>query len=302
MAGWRQPAPSARKCISASAASPAKPRVRRAWTTRTCSRWPGRRPSAPVPWPTHGARCCVVCCCGDCSLRPRLLRGVGWLLRIYQRSGLQTLSRVLRLPALLPANLGNLESQTPTACDWFSDDLIQPVEQPEQGERYTVGLLTGCVQDIVLSNVNRDTADVLLASGCKVITPSVQPCCGSLHAHNGDLSTASDLAQAIDRRLRPGVGGRDHQQRGRLRVAPEDLRATSWRTILSTLTAPANGPRKINDISEWLVEIGWRRPRPTDGEVGCKATYHDALPSLSRPENYPAATERVFCAESRDWN
>ena len=47
-------------------------------------------------------------------------------------------------------------------------------------------MLTGCVQDLVFADVNRDTADVLLANGCEVVTPPVQPCCGSLHAHNGE--------------------------------------------------------------------------------------------------------------------
>ena len=58
-------------------------------------------------------------------------------------------------------------------------------------ERYRVALLTGCVQDLVFSDVNRDTADVLLANGCEVITPPAQLCCGSLHAHNGEPDLAA---------------------------------------------------------------------------------------------------------------
>ena len=38
-------------------------------------------------------------------------------------------------------------------------------------------------------------ASVLLATGCAVDTPPVQPCCGSLHAHNGELDLARDLAR-----------------------------------------------------------------------------------------------------------
>ncbi len=53
------------------------------------------------------------------------------------------------------------------------------------------------MQDIVLADVNRDTAEVLAANGCEVHTPPVQPCCGSLHAHNGEPDTARLLARRM---------------------------------------------------------------------------------------------------------
>ena len=53
------------------------------------------------------------------------------------------------------------------------------------------------MQDLVYPDVNRDTADVLLANGCVVETPPLQPCCGSLHAHNGDLDSARELARRM---------------------------------------------------------------------------------------------------------
>ena len=63
--------------------------------------------------------------------------------------------------------------------------------------RGRVALLTGCVQDLVFPDINRDTADVLLANGCEVETPRSQPCCGSLHAHNGELDMARTLARRM---------------------------------------------------------------------------------------------------------
>ena len=62
--------------------------------------------------------------------------------------------------------------------------------------RYRVAMLTGCVQDLVFPDVNRDTADVLLANGCVVDTPPVQPCCGSLHAHNGETRAGARSSRA----------------------------------------------------------------------------------------------------------
>ena len=94
----------------------------------------------------------------------------------------------------LPATLRRLEPQTPRMAAAFSNRLIAPSESPRGEARYRVALLTGCIQDLVFSNVNRDTADVLLANGCAVDTPSPQPCCGSLHAHNGELDLAREQA------------------------------------------------------------------------------------------------------------
>ncbi len=115
--------------------------------------------------------------------RPNLLRALGRIMRIYQASGAQKLVRTLGLTKLLGARMAALETQTPQVRKNFSHQVINPVEKPANGEvKYRVGLLTGCVQDLVFSDINRDTADVLLANGCEVQTPPVQYCCGSLHA------------------------------------------------------------------------------------------------------------------------
>lgn len=105
---------------------------------------------------------------------PNLLRFAGRLLWIYQATGLQDLVRKLKLTKLLPKKIQEMEPLTPTVNAEFSDQLIKPIEKPESvpGKRqYRVGLLTGCVQDLIYSDVNRDTADVLLANGCVVVTP-----------------------------------------------------------------------------------------------------------------------------------
>jgi hypothetical protein len=133
-----------------------------------------------------------------CGLvHPRVLRGVGSSLRLVQGLGLDRLARRLRLTRLLPSTLRRLEPQTPRMAAKFSNALIAPSEQPAHGPpRYRVALLTGCVQDLVFSDVNRDTVEVLLANGCAV-TPPVEPCCGSLHAHNGELELSRGPARKM---------------------------------------------------------------------------------------------------------
>src|SRR5208283_2349298 len=94
-----------------------------------------------------------------------------------------------------PRRLRELEAMTPVIQPKFSSALILPVTPAAGRKRYRVALLTGCAQDLMFSDVNRDTAEVLARNGCEVVTPPRQNCCGSLHAHNGELEMARDLAK-----------------------------------------------------------------------------------------------------------
>ena len=63
-------------------------------------------------------------------------------------------------------------------------------------ESTPVALLEGCVMPELLGDVNRATLRVLAASGHSVHVPVNQPaCCGSLHAHNGELDQARAIAK-----------------------------------------------------------------------------------------------------------
>ncbi len=206
--------------------------------------------------------------------RPRLLRIVGRLLWFYQASGAQWLFRALHLNKLLPNRFQGLEAQTPAACVRFSHQLIKPVERPKI-TKYRVGVLTGCVQDVLFSSINRDTVETLIANNCEVHTPPVQPCCGSLHAHNGDIATAGQLArrlidlfdvEKLDAILTNAAGCGSHLKTyGRL-LADDPLyaeRAALWSA-------------KLKDIHEWLAEIGVRPPASTEVESQEVVTYHEA--------------------------
>jgi glycolate oxidase iron-sulfur subunit len=204
---------------------------------------------------------------------PRLLRAAGRLLWFYQASGLQTTARDLRLTGVLPRRLRELEPATPRVRRKFSDALINEAEPARGEQRRRVALLTGCVQDLVFSDVNRATADVLRENGCEVTTPRAQFCCGSLHAHNGDLDTARELARRqldaidpfrFDAIISNAAGCGSHLKHyGRLLAddAAYVAKAAEW-------------SRKVKDISEWLVEIGFRTPCGVGSRV--PVTYHEA--------------------------
>lgn len=127
--------------------------------------------------------------------RPWLLRLVARFVAIQQKPRIRSLLYKIGAMRLAPKTLRDLEPKAPLLDPPFSDTRIKVFERPASAAHTRVALLTGCVQDIAYARVNRATADVLLSSGCEVVTPRVQSCCGSLHAHNGDLETAREMAR-----------------------------------------------------------------------------------------------------------
>lgn len=208
-------------------------------------------------------------------MHPHLLRLIGRLLWLYQVSGMQKLFRMLGGPRLLPQHLRELEAQTPVICAKFSHQLIRAAEQPPAPAKYRVGMLTGCVQDLVFSDVNRDTVDVLLANGCEVLTPPCQPCCGSLHAHNGEPTLAAHLArqlidlfepETLDAIITNAGGCGSHLKHYGPLLAHDPhyaARATLWDS-------------KVRDIHEWLTEIGFRVPKNSPFSQPTSVTYHES--------------------------
>ena len=206
---------------------------------------------------------------------PTALRVAGRLLRVYQRSGLESLVRRSGATELLPASLRRLEPQAPRMAAAFSNVLIAAREEPTVPRRYAVALLTGCVQDLVYPDVNRDTADVLLANGCAVETPPSQPCCGSLHAHNGDLEAARGQARRLIDLLPPerydaiisnaGGCGSHLRRYGPLLADDPGYRdaARAWDT-------------KVRDVHEWLAQIGCRPPLTAPYDAPVSVTYHES--------------------------
>jgi glycolate oxidase iron-sulfur subunit len=208
--------------------------------------------------------------------RPQALRAAARILWFYEASGLQGFLRWIGLFDLLPRKIGELERQALPIRRRFSDEIIKPVEKPEGATRFRVAVLTGCIQDVAFSDVNRATVDVLVANGCEVVTPRGQSCCGSLHAHNGDLETARALARRqvdavnpdeYDAIISNSAGCGSHLKRYGHLLADDPAyadKAQAWSA-------------KVRDISEWLVEIGFRKPgSPGGGAVPLVVTYHEA--------------------------
>jgi glycolate oxidase iron-sulfur subunit len=201
------------------------------------------------------------------------LQLVGRMLRLYKQLGLQAFIRRSGILKLLPKRLRELEAMTPTVQANFSADLIRPVTPAIGQKKYRVALLTGCAQDLIFSDVNRDTAEVLARNGCEVITPPDQLCCGSLHAHNGEWELAQQLArkqidqfppEQFDALITNAAGCGSHLKHYAKLLADDPAyvkRAHLW-------------DEKVKDIHEWLAHTGITPP--TSPLPPQTVTYHEA--------------------------
>ncbi len=125
---------------------------------------------------------------------PRRLHLAAHLIRLYQRSGLQSLIRRSRLLRILPGSLAQMETQMPVMAPRF----FTPARQvyPAHGERrITVGLLSGCVMPLMQGDAMRAAVRVLQRNGCDVAVPPAQACCGALNLHAGDLEMGRQMAR-----------------------------------------------------------------------------------------------------------
>lgn len=204
--------------------------------------------------------------------RPERIKLVARLLRFSQRTGIETLAVRTRLLKAVSSKLHQLAPLAPRVAATFSDDVLPEVLLAHGPRRFRVGLITGCVQNVVYPGVNVDTAEVLARNGCEVHVPKLQACCGSLHGHTGDEVTARELAQRMISRFEPlGVDaviinaagcGSFLKHYGRLLADDPE-----WADRAAAFAG------KVKDIHEFLVEIGFEPPmRPLNRRV----TYHEA--------------------------
>lgn len=219
------------------------------------------------------------------------LQVFGRLLRLYQQLGLQTIVRRSGLLQLLPKRWRELEAITPQIQEEFSSERIPTVTAPASGKRYRVAMLTGCAQDLIFSDVNQDTVEVLARNGCEVITPAEQLCCGSLHAHNGGWEWAQELARKQIDQFPPdkfdaiisNAGGCGSHLKHYHKLLGDDPaysdRARLW-------------DQKVKDIHEWLDQIGIEPPRNGNTER-VVVTYHESC-HLAHGQKITAEPRRLL--------
>jgi glycolate oxidase iron-sulfur subunit len=124
---------------------------------------------------------------------PKHTATVARLLRFYQRSGLQSLTRFTGILKLL--GLDKREQLLPRVDRNFFYDRLGKIF-PATGERRArVAFFAGCVANVTFAELNDATIRVLTSNGCDVVVPDGQLCCGALAAHAGVRDVARELAR-----------------------------------------------------------------------------------------------------------
>ncbi len=200
-------------------------------------------------------------------------------LKLYQRSGLQTLvhstglfDAINNLPTPFKGKLSTPEALMNNARGDIASAPLPEVTPAIGLCLHRVGFISGCIMDQVFRDINEATIRVLAANGCEVITPPQQNCCGALHVHGGEGEQGRDLARHnIDVFERyncdfiiinsAGCGSTLKEYDHLLR---DDRDYTKRAHAFST---------KMKDISEFLTSINLNRNL---GEVNRVVAYHDA--------------------------
>jgi len=215
---------------------------------------------------------------------PRRLRVARAMLAAAEATGLRSLLRRDAVAARLPPFARAMESIAPPV----SRIERLPRRIPADGERRgTVGMLTGCVQNVFFSSVNAATARLLAAEGFEVVVPAAQGCCGALSGHVGREEEAIRYAKStIDTFEASGVTvivvnaagcGSAMKEYGRL-----------LRDELAYAHRASQFSANTRDLSEFLVEMG---PRAQRNPLHTTAVYQDAchLAHAQRIRSQPRA-------------
>ncbi|HEX2931179.1 MAG TPA: heterodisulfide reductase-related iron-sulfur binding cluster [Candidatus Binatia bacterium] len=120
---------------------------------------------------------------------PLRLRFAFTVLRLYQRTGLQKLLRLL-----LPDKLRQMDAMLPVIPESFFRPKSAALP-PLGARRARVAMLDGCVMPLLFGDVNEATVRVLQRNGCEVVFPRKQICCGALNIHNGESTAAKLMAR-----------------------------------------------------------------------------------------------------------
>jgi len=148
-----------------------------------------------------------------------------------------------------------------------------PARVPAAAQRRAVvGMLTGCVQQVLFPEVNAATARVLSAEGCDVIVPPGQGCCGALSLHGGRHAEAAEFARGtIEAFERAGVDAVIVNAAGCGSAMKEYGYLLAEDPAWAERAAAFSG--KVRDFSEFLADLGPTAPR---AELPLTVAYHDA--------------------------
>jgi glycolate oxidase iron-sulfur subunit len=161
-----------------------------------------------------------------------------------------------------------------------ADNPERPATSETSVPRPTVALFRGCVMDTLFGHVHQATRRTLEANGYQVVDVPNQVCCGALHEHAGDRSSAGALAQA---NLDAFYGRADFVV---VNSAGCGALLKDYGHLLGTKEATALAGT-VRDVSELLAERGPRTGAPVHADVVYDAPCH--LQHAQRVQEAPMA-------------
>ncbi len=192
------------------------------------------------------------------------------LMNLYQKSGLKALIEKSGVLRLFSTKLHELNRMAPAVKKTIRYNTLYPALGKEKNGK--VGVVTGCVQDVFYSDVNRDTIEVLRYNGYDVVVPQNQECCGSVMGHTGEHENACLLAKkliddfydaAVDAVIINAAGCGSFMKHYDHLLRKDEAYADKARWFTE----------RVFDIMEFLDVKGWRAPAYGGNQ---KVTYHDA--------------------------
>ena len=223
---------------------------------------------------------------------PRRMRLAGYGLKLYQRSGLQTLIRRSGLLRRLAPKLADIDALSPDARRPFYTNREAAAVAPVQPVRARAALITGCMMPLAYPETHRATVRVFARNGVGVSAPNEQVCCGALHAHGGDVEAARDLARVnIDAFIGDSA---DLPDAILVNAAGCGSHLKEYGHLLRNDPAyagrAAEFAARVRDVHEYLVEVGFSAPA---GRVERSVTYQDSC-HLAHAQNVRSAPREVL--------
>jgi glycolate oxidase iron-sulfur subunit len=112
-------------------------------------------------------------------------------IRLYQALGINHLN----LARLIPGPLGGWERMLPKVQAKSTHSSLGEFVAADPPIVGRIGLLTGCIENNILSGMGTATANVLKRNGFEIVIPKKQVCCGALPGHIGELDIAREQAR-----------------------------------------------------------------------------------------------------------
>lgn len=200
--------------------------------------------------------------------RPRVLAAVVLPARLFAGSWLRRNVASRITPRL--GRLGEMEAQLPA----------HPGRPVRPGDRLAVAspetatgvLFTGCIMGELFGGVHRATANVYARAGVTLEASEGQVCCGALHAHDGDIDFARELA-------RKNIAGLEHTE-GKIVVNSAGCGAAmkeyhdllhedpDWRDRAAAFSS------RVVDATEYLATLDPAFPSKIEGRVSYQDPCH----------------------------